>query len=452
MKVAVLGTGLMGSRLAGRLLKCGFHLIVWNRTREKAVPLSRVGAALADSPASAAESADVVLLMLADPPAVNEVLFGDDGLHRSFRRGLILLDMSTVDPEFSETTHQRCRDSGVSYFDAPVLGSLKPAEEGTLQIFVGGNEESLLPARSVLNSLGRAVYYLGRPGAGSAMKMAMNLYLGVSMAAVAELVTFARNSNISDTDLLRVVQDAPIFDESKKGKLKRIVESGDWSPTFPLKWMAKDFRLITRASEGLELDLPVASVTCQIFNAAEAHSLGELDYSTIVRDYVRVVSFLSRPPEASLRTADSLRVLLWVLEKTRALTHRVLDQFPREYTERRPRPGMLSCVQLVMRIAVIERTVVSGIRDQVWNPESLAIPEVYHYETAVDFLRQTRSETLSWLSQNADRLDEMVRLPSGRELSVAQAFLDLADREASLRGQIMAYGLLYGARFRDVPL
>jgi 3-hydroxyisobutyrate dehydrogenase-like beta-hydroxyacid dehydrogenase len=452
VNIAFLGTGLMGSRMARRLLNAGFSVTVWNRSPVKTAALRDAGAKVAADPASASCSADIVVLMLADPPAVRETVFGPASVQSAFRQGLTIVDMSTVDPPFSVEMNRKCRDAGVHYFDAPVLGSLKPAEEGTLQVFAGTSEEEARVALPLLNTLGRAVYFLGRPGAGAAMKMAMNLYLGASMAALAEVLAFARNSGHSDGALLKVVRDAPIFDDSKKAKLSKIIESNDWALSFPLKWMFKDLELAVATAESADLQLPLARTSRALYGAALAEGYGDLDYSAIMKDYCRVCSRLpgdgARGPGGSSFAED---IILGVLERSRALTHLVLDQFPRQHTERRPRDGMPSCLQLTMRIAVIEKTLLSGLRDGNWSTESLSIPEIYHFETVVEFLRETRAETLAWFAQNRFRLARTVLPPSGREVTVAHLLLDLTDREASLRGQMMTCGALFGARFRNLP-
>ncbi|MHA2620475.1 MAG: NAD(P)-binding domain-containing protein [bacterium JZ-2024 1] len=450
--VAVFGTGLMGSRIARRLLKCGFSVTVWNRTPDKARALAKEGAIVAEIACEAGQQAPVWIFMLADPNAVRQVLFGDRALREVFREGLIILDMSTVHSLFSVEMNGQCSAFGVKYVDAPVLGSLKPAEEGTLQIFLGAGEADLAPVRPILSSLGRALYFLGKPGQGSALKMAMNLYLGVSMAGLAEIVAFARSAGIPDSVLMKVVDESVIFDESRKAKLRKVIETGDYAPGFPLKWMAKDLRLLQETCEVLNLSLPISETTRRVFEAAVAQSRGDLDYSAIMDDYAKTAGAFY--PAVSRGVRDewvTLKGVTTILEQARARTHRVLDQFPRQHTERRPRDGLPSCVQIVMRIAVIERTILAGIQHRQWDPEALSIPEIYHFETAVEYLKETRAQTNAWLSENEARLTEIVTLPSGRQPSVAEIFLDLADREASLRGQIIAYGLIFGARFRDVP-
>jgi len=453
MKVALLGTGLMGSRMARRLLAAGYPLTVWNRTLHKAEILRDAGAIIPSDPASAASSAEVVILMLADPPAVRQVLFGDHGVKASFRHDLTVIDMSTVDPAFSVEMHAHCSSSGVTYFDAPVLGSLKPAEEGTLQIFAGTSEEQARHLHPLLATLGRAVYYLGHPGYGSAMKMAMNLYLGASMAALTEVVAFARHSGIPDPILLKVVQEALIFDDSKKAKLKKIIDSSDWTATFPLKWMAKDLKLAVATAQSRGFEIPLTRLTRLLYDSAMDLGAGDLDYSALMKSYEQVCSrFREMTEKDPAHTPISYPALVAILERTRALTERVLEQFPRQHTERRPRDGMPSCLQLLMRLAVAEKTLLAGVSTGNWNADSLAIPDIYHYETAVQFLGTTRSETLRWLAENRHRLQEKVSPPSARESTVAHLFLDLADREASLRGQMIAYGVFFGARFRNIPL
>jgi len=166
LKVGFIGLGIMGQPMAQNIAKGGYELTVYNRSSEKAKPLADTGASVAPTPKAAAEAADVIILMLAGPEAIDAVLEGPEGLMAGTKAGQILVNMSTVSPEFSKQLADKLSAKSVAAIDAPVSGSRKPAEEGALVILAGGPKDKVSELESLFMSMGKKVVYCGDAGQG----------------------------------------------------------------------------------------------------------------------------------------------------------------------------------------------------------------------------------------------------------------------------------------------
>lgn len=278
-RLAVCGLGLMGEPMAGRLLEGGYDLVVWNRTAARADGLVAKGARLASTPAEAAQGADAVFTMLATPDAVETVVFGDGGLVHGLRDGATHIEMSTIGPTAVRSIRDRLR-SAVGLIDAPVLGSIPQAREGTLKIFVGGEPDEVKRWRPVLEQLG-APRHFGPLGAGASMKLVANLCLGVLMTGLGEALALADAFDLRHPDVLDILAESPI-QVPVRSKRKNI-ESDEWPPNFKLLLAAKDMRLVVEEAERRGLPLRVTAAARTWMDEAEASGLGELDYSAVIK-------------------------------------------------------------------------------------------------------------------------------------------------------------------------
>ncbi len=280
MRVAFCGLGRMGVPMAARLLAGGHDVTVWNRTAERAAPLLEQGAAQGVSPADAAGQAEVVITMLADPDALEDVTFGADGVAAGMAAGATLVEMSTVGPQVVRAVATRLPD-GVGMVDAPVLGSVPQATEGTLKIFVGGDDPVFERCRPVLEAMGTP-RHLGPLGAGAAMKLVANSTLGVLMCGVAEALALADALGLEEAAVLDILAESPIGATVKSKRTK--VESGVYEPNFTLALAAKDLGLVTSAAEAAALELRLAPAAQAWLERAATSGLGDLDYSAVIAD------------------------------------------------------------------------------------------------------------------------------------------------------------------------
>jgi len=277
-KIAFLGLGMMGSRMAARLLEAGHELTVWNRASARAAPLARLGATAASSPAAAVAGAELVITMLATPEAVEQVAFADEGLAEGLCSGQVLIDMSTVGPDAARSVAARL-PQGVPLVDAPVRGSIAEATAGRLHVFVGASDADFARVRPVLAVFGD-VRHTGGPGSGQAMKLVVNLALGASMVVLGEALALGGALALSQEMVLDVLSDSPIGPAVSAKRSD--IESGDYEPAFALRLAEKDLKLVTDAAAGDGRDLKVARATLEWLEEASRRGAGDLDFSAVV--------------------------------------------------------------------------------------------------------------------------------------------------------------------------
>jgi 3-hydroxyisobutyrate dehydrogenase len=277
MRLAFLGLGAMGAPMAERMIGAGHEVTIWNRTRPRAEALA--GAArIADSPADAAAGVEAAITMLATPRAVEEVLFGVDGLAAALARPGALIDMSTIGPDHLAAFAARMPE-GVELLDVPVLGSVSNAVDGTLKLYFGGSAEAYARWSGVLEPMGRPVR-LGPAGAGQAMKLVANSTLAGLMSLAGEALALADSFALDEHLVIEALLDSPIGPALKR-KLDKI-ESGRYTPSFKLELMHKDMGLVMDAADRRGADLPVIGDAARWVAQADANGLGGLDYSVVV--------------------------------------------------------------------------------------------------------------------------------------------------------------------------
>jgi 3-hydroxyisobutyrate dehydrogenase-like beta-hydroxyacid dehydrogenase len=270
-KVAVVGLGAMGSRIARRLLDAGHELTVWNRTPAKAEALGVPGAA---SPAAAAASSEVVITMVADPSALEAVTEGPEGVAAGAGDETTAIEMSTVGPGAIDRLAAALKGP---LLDAPVLGSLSEAEEGTLSIFVGGEQTVFEAQRELLEALGSPLY-VGPSGSGAAAKLVANSTLLTVIGAVGEAVALADALALSREAAFDILGRTALAQQAERRR--SAIESGEFPPRFPLRLARKDADLIAR----LALDLRLVEAARSWL--AEAGD-GDQDYSAVLKRILR---------------------------------------------------------------------------------------------------------------------------------------------------------------------
>ena len=276
--IAFCGLGRMGLPMAGRLLDAGHDVTVWNRTADRAAPLVERGAKQAGSPAEAAASADVAVTMLTNSDALESVVFGDEGLASGLSAPATVVEMSTVGPDAVRELVSRLPD-GVDVLDAPVLGSVPQATEGTLKIFVGGEKDVFERCRPVLEAMG-SPRFLGPLGSGAAMKLVANSTLGALMCGLAEALALADALGLDETAVLDILSESAIGATTKSKR--KFVESGEYPANFKLALAAKDLGLVTDAADRAGLELHLSPAARAWLERAVAEGYGDLDYSSVI--------------------------------------------------------------------------------------------------------------------------------------------------------------------------
>ncbi|HKS82896.1 MAG TPA: NAD(P)-dependent oxidoreductase [Candidatus Acidoferrales bacterium] len=283
--VGLIGLGLMGKPMARNLLKAGFPLVVWNRTKSRAEDLTKEGAKIAANPNEAAAQADFLITIVSDPPAVEEVLWKGGALE-ALRRGSVLIDSSTISPELARRTAQACAERGVDYLDAPVTGGTWGAEKGELVFMIGGRQEVLERAKPVLEAVGKRFFLLGPNGAGQTVKLAMNLMMAVQVEALAESLTLVTAAGVPGERLIEVMQSsmarAAVLDVKAPQILKR-----EFPASFPLRLMHKDMRLALELARQNHLTLPAGAAAYATYSSVKEASQDDPDYAAVARFWAK---------------------------------------------------------------------------------------------------------------------------------------------------------------------
>jgi 3-hydroxyisobutyrate dehydrogenase-like beta-hydroxyacid dehydrogenase len=280
MKIGFIGLGIMGSRMAANLRQNGYELVVYNRTRAKAQPLLEAGATFAESPAKLAEQVDVLFTMLAHPTAVKEAALGTNGFLEHLRRDTLWIDCSSVNPSFSETMADVAAVRGIRFIAAPVSGSAPVAAAAKLVFLVGADAADLEKVRPLLLCMGNKIVHAGGHGAGTSMKMVINLLLGANMAAFSEAMALGEHLGISRKLLFDSLLGLPVVAPFLAGKRAKI-ESGNYQAEFPLRWMEKDLHLATVSAYEAGVALPLTSLTKELYRLAMQAGDATADFSAI---------------------------------------------------------------------------------------------------------------------------------------------------------------------------
>ena len=280
--VGFIGLGLMGRPMAANLLKAGFELTVWNRTASRADALVQQGAKRGATPRDVASAAEVVITIVSDPPALESILWGDAGVLAGLRRGSVLIDSSTVSPDLERRVAAAAAERGAQFLEAPVTGGTWGADKGELVFMVGGAAETLERVTPVLGAMGKRWFHLGPHGAAQAVKLAMNLLLGLQVDAFAEALALVTRAGVPGERLVEVMQSSmgrsPLLDLKAPLMLK-----GDYTPSFPLRLMHKDFGLALDLANQLGVPLPAAAAAREIYSAVRGAASEDVDYSAIIR-------------------------------------------------------------------------------------------------------------------------------------------------------------------------
>ncbi len=195
--IGLIGLGLMGRPMGMNLIKAGYSLTVWNRTASRADELVAAGAKLARSPEEVAAASDFLLTIVSDPPALEEVLWGNCGAMQALKRGSIYVDSSTISPALARKIAAAGAERGVRFLDAPVTGGDWGAKKGELVFMIGGDAETLKEAEPILSVMGKKLFHLGPNGAGQTIKLAMNMILALQVDALAEALALTTRSGIA---------------------------------------------------------------------------------------------------------------------------------------------------------------------------------------------------------------------------------------------------------------
>jgi len=275
-----IGLGVMGGRMAKRLLDAGHTVTGYNRTRAKAQWLLDAGMAWSETPCAVAETADITFSMVTNTEALQNIAEGADGLLAGIGQGKIYVDMSTVSPVFSRELAKQVAAKGASMLDSPVSGSVVTLEEGRLSLMVGGDADTFEKVKPILQDIGPKVTHVGTNGLAVTMKIATNLSLAVQMLAFSEGVLLAEKSGITRETAVEVLVNSVIASPMVKyrGPFVLGMPEEAW---FDCYMMQKDMNLALELGRELEVPLPTTAVTNEFLTAARGMGLEKQDFAIV---------------------------------------------------------------------------------------------------------------------------------------------------------------------------
>jgi len=280
-RVGFLGMGLMGSRMARNLVRKGFSVTVWNRTRARAEALVADGARVAGTPAEVMAQVDVACSCLSTPAVLEEAVDGPDGLFRKARAGQLFIDFSTISPTLARSLESRSRALGVDFVEAPVTGSKNGAEKGTLLLMVGGTPEAVARCAPVFAAVGEKAIHCGPVGAAAQVKLAGNALIASMLQGLSEGMLLATKAGVDPAKLLEVVQASgfrsPYFEFKGAALLRR-----DFSTHFSIELMHKDLTLFLETASALRVPTPLAAAVREVYALARAAGKGEQDIGAVI--------------------------------------------------------------------------------------------------------------------------------------------------------------------------
>ena len=272
----------MGRAMASNLLKAGFQVSVYNRTRQRTAEFADLGCEIAVTPRALAKRADTVITMVSDNAAMDAVMEGPEGVLSAFAGGNTLINMSTLSPDYTSALARKCYTAGVGFLDCPVSGSKGAAEKGELVILAGGEKPLVEKFTPVLKAMGKAVVYAGAAPAGTALKLCVNLVIAQLTTALAESAALAEAQGIAPALIFEAIDQNPAMNCGYFSLKKNNILNKDFTPAFPLKHMLKDARFMLVEAARRKLQLPVTAAVETLLAKSYNSGYGEKDLSVIL--------------------------------------------------------------------------------------------------------------------------------------------------------------------------
>jgi 3-hydroxyisobutyrate dehydrogenase len=287
-KIGIIGIGMLGNAVALHLLDVGFQVTIFNRTKEKAIQLKEKGATIATSPKEVAAKSELIIIIVKDANAVKEISFENNGITEGAHDGLIVADMSTIDPLESKQISERFLKNNINKLDIPVMGGPNVAISGELVMMVSGDKKSFEQCRNILEKIANKIFFLGDNGAAHSIKLAMNLQITMLALALSEGIMLVEKTNIDPKKFLEILNSTYFKTGMSKNKAFKMID-GKYDATFTLKNLKKDIDTMLSSANSLELELPMLKKAKQVYDDAVNQGFGEIDYTGIIA-YMRKIN------------------------------------------------------------------------------------------------------------------------------------------------------------------
>jgi len=288
MKIGIIGTGMLGEAVGLHLLDVGYEIIVYNRSNKKTENLKNKGATVVESPKEVAKNTDLVIIVVKDADAVNDVIFGDYGILAGNHEGMCIADMSTVNPNSTKEISEKVVAAGTDYLEIPVMGGPNVAIDGKLVLMASGEKEIFEKFKQVFDSIAEQSFYLGNTGTAHSIKLAMNLQISMLALSLSEGITLTKKAGFDPEIFLKILNSTYFKTGMSEGKAYKMIKES-YEPTFTLANLKKDLDTINDAAESCNAELPMAKLARKIYSDAKEAGFGNIDYTGIIA-YIKKLS------------------------------------------------------------------------------------------------------------------------------------------------------------------
>lgn len=282
--IGFIGVGVMGKSMVRNLMKNGFEVSIYARTKAKVTDILAEGALWCDSIAQCAQGKDAVITIVGYPKDVEEVYFGQGGILENASDGCVLIDMTTTSPQLSVKIEQAAKEKGLKALDAPVSGGDVGAKNGTLSIMVGGEKETYTQCLPIFQAMGTNIIYEGKAGAGQHTKMANQIALGGAIAGVCEAMTYAKKVGLDLQTMLDSISKGAAGSWQMSNMAPRMLK-GDFDPGFFVKHYIKDMNIALEEASHVDLTMPVLNEVHDMYQALDDQGMGDLGTQALIKYY-----------------------------------------------------------------------------------------------------------------------------------------------------------------------
>ena len=279
--VGIIGTGMLGEAVGLHLLNSNYTVTVFNRTKDKTEKLVDAGATLAESSKEVAENSDLVITVVRDADAVSQVAFGENGIISGKHDGLVIADMSTINPNSAKEISQKFESSGVEFLEIPVMGGPNVAIDGKLVMMISGKKEIFEKCKEVFATIAEQTYFLGDTGTAHSIKLAMNLQIAMLALSLSEGITLTRKAGFDPEVFLKILNSTYFKTGMSEGKAHKMIQD-NFVPTLTLKNLKKDLGTINDAAKSFGANLPMAERADEVYQNAIEAGFSDIDYTGIL--------------------------------------------------------------------------------------------------------------------------------------------------------------------------
>jgi len=290
VKIGIIGTGMLGNAVGLNLLRSGFDLTVYNRTKEKTRELQNNGAKVVDSPKEVAENSELVIIVVKDADAVKKISFGKDGIIEGKHDGMIVADMSTISPIESKNITKKFLEHKIIKLDIPVMGGPNVAITGELVLMISGDKKTFDKFKNIFEKIANKIFFLGEDGTAHLVKLSMNLQITMLALALSEGITLVRSANVDPKIFLDILNSTYFKTGMSENKAYKMIHD-EFDATFTLANLKKDISTITDTAKSFGIELPMIKKAEEVYKEAVKKGFGDMDYTGILAYIKKINNF-----------------------------------------------------------------------------------------------------------------------------------------------------------------